>query len=146
MDQMDKLKELITSIVEANDMQVYDISWQTVGNMKSLQVAIMKADGTMDLDGCALISEQLSEMLDREDMIAHEYYLEVCSPGAERELRTLEEVKDAVGEYIYIKLKDVMAKGIYEIQGTLDAVNGETLSLTYMDKACLLYTSKKMQI
>lgn len=116
-------------------MLVYDISWQPMGNMKSLQVSIMKGDGTMDLDNCAMISEQLSAMLDEKDLIKHEYYLEVCSPGAERELRNFEEVKAAVGEYVYVKLKNVMAKGIYEVLGTLEKCEEGMLSMTYMDKA-----------
>lgn len=135
MDQISTLKQLIEPIVQKNDMLLYDVSWQNVGNMKSLQVAIMRKDGTMDLDGCAMISEQLSEMLDDKDLIKYEYYLEVCSPGAERELRSLEEVKEVIGEYVYVKLKDVMAKGIFEVQGTLNACDGEILSLTYMDKS-----------
>ena len=95
----------------------------------------MKGDGTMDLDSCAMISEQLSAMLDEKDLIKHEYYLEVCSPGAERELRNFEEVKAAVGEYVYVKLKNVMAKGIYEVLGTLEKCEEGMLSMTYMDKA-----------
>lgn len=135
MDQISALREWITAIVEQNGMLVYDIFWQPMGNMKSLQVSIMKGDGTMDLDSCAMISEQLSAMLDEKDLIKHEYYLEVCSPGAERELRNFEEVKAAVGEYVYVKLKNVMAKGIYEVLGTLEKCEEGMLSMTYMDKA-----------
>ena len=135
MDQISALREWITAIVEQNGMLVYDISWQPMGNMKSLQVSIMKGDGTMDLDSCAMISEQLSAMLDEKDLIKHEYYLEVCSPGAERELRNFEEVKAAVGENVYVKLKNVMAKGIYEVLGTLEKCEEGMLSMTYMDKA-----------
>ena len=135
MDQISALREWITAIVEQNGMLVYDISWQPMGNMKSLQVSIMKGDGTMDLDSCAMISEQLSAMLDEKDLIKHEYYLEVCSPGAERELRNFEKVKAAVGEYVYVKLKNVMAKGIYEVLGTLEKCEEGMLSMTYMDKA-----------
>ena len=135
MDQISALREWITAIVEQNGMLVYDISWQPMGNMKSLQVSIMKGDGTMDLDSCVMISEQLSAMLDEKDLIKHEYYLEVCSPGAERELRNFEEVKAAVGEYVYVKLKNVMAKGIYEVLGTLEKCEEGMLSMTYMDKA-----------
>ena len=135
MDQISALREWITAIVEQNGMLVYDISWQPMGNMKSLQVSIRKGDGTMDLDSCAMISEQLSAMLDEKDLIKHEYYLEVCSPGAERELRNFEEVKAAVGEYVYVKLKNVMAKGIYEVLGTLEKCEEGMLSMTYMDKA-----------
>ncbi|GAK01531.1 transcription termination protein NusA [Geomicrobium sp. JCM 19055] len=39
------------------------------------------------LDECSLVSERVSEALDREDPIEGFYYLEVSSPGAERPLK-----------------------------------------------------------
>jgi len=64
----------------------------------------MKPDGTMDLDTCADISEKLSEILDANDPISEEYTLEVCSPGAEREIKDLSEL--TAGQYIFVRLKE----------------------------------------
>ena len=102
--------------------------------MQILQVSIMRKDGMMDIDGCVEMSQRISELLDEKDVIASEYYLEVCSPGAERELRTLEEIKHSVGEYVYIKLKDVAAGGIFEVNGTLLEVKDDQIMVAYMDK------------
>ena len=102
--------------------------------MRILQVSIMIEDGTMDIDTCAEMSSLIGDLLDREDLISNEYYLEVCSPGAERELRNEEEVLKAVGEYIYIKFKNPK-EGMDEIKGYLKEVSDDGYLVEYMDKA-----------
>lgn len=134
MDQLTGIKTLITPVLEEMDIQLYDCTWRQEGNTKILQVAVMRADGTMDIDTCADVSEHISQVLDEKDLIAHEYFLEVCSPGAERELRSAEEIEKAIGEFVYIKFKNPKA-GMDEVKGTLVSVHEDYLHLTYMDKA-----------
>lgn len=141
MDQLAKIKTGILPILEANKIQLYDVQWTQEGRNKILQIAIMREDGTMDIDGCAEMAELISDKLDELDVIAHEYMLEVCSPGAERELRSLDEVKAAVGEFIYAKFIGEVNKKI-EVKGTLEAVEDDELLIHYMDKA----VKKKMQV
>ena len=87
MDQIQKIKELVAPILEKEEIQLYEVLWHNEGNMRILQIAIMRNDGSMDIDTCADMSEKISECLDEADLISAEYFLEVCSPGAERELR-----------------------------------------------------------
>lgn len=134
MDQMTSIKALLTPVLESMNLRLYDCTWRQEGNTRILQVAIMRPDGTMDIDTCADASEHISQILDEKDLIAHEYFLEVCSPGAERELRSEEEIEQAVGEFIYIKFKDPKA-GLDEVKGTLVSNHEDHVHLTYMDKA-----------
>lgn len=134
MSQISQLKEKIETIVVNDGLKLYDVAWIQDGKMRILRVSIMKSDGTMDIEACADASTKISEMLDTEDLISSEYYLEVCSPGAERELRNDEEVKAALNEFVYIKFinpKD----GMDEIKGYLKEVNEELYLIEYMDKA-----------
>lgn len=102
--------------------------------MRILQVSVMYPDGSMDIDTCAAVSEGISSLLDESDIISHEYFLEVCSPGAERELRSFEEIKEAIGEYVFVKLKDPKA-GMDSVKGTLLEANEESVTISYMAKA-----------
>ena len=88
----------------------------------------------MDIDTCAGISEGISSLLDESDIISHEYFLEVCSPGAERELRSEQEILDAVGEYVFVKLKDPKA-GMDSVKGTLLSADARSVEIEYMAKA-----------
>ena len=101
---MDKLIGLIEPILLQNDVILYELKWRQENKNKILSLAIMHQDGSMDIDTCVFISEKVSELLDETDPISHEYYLEVCSPGAERILRDLSETKAAVGNYVKVKL------------------------------------------
>lgn len=141
MSQMDRISEIVKPIVESKDLLTYNIEWINENGMRILQISIMRKDGTMDIDTCALVSEEVSAKFDEDDFISGEYYLEVCSPGAERELRDLDEVKAAVGDYIYAKLKNP-SKGIDDITGTLKSFEDNTLLVEYMEKAA----KRKMEI
>lgn len=134
MEQLTRLKELFEPVLSANDVVLYDLLFRYEKNMKILQVSIMKNDGSMDLDTCALISEKLSEVLDEHDIIDSEYYLEVCSPGAEREIKDLNELPNIVGKHIFVRLRHSI-KSKVEFQGDLLSVNGELVEMNYRDKA-----------
>lgn len=134
MDQIASIKALLIPVLKDMDIQLYDCTWRQEGNTRILQIAVMRSDGTMDIDTCADASEHISQVLDQLDLITHEYFLEVCSPGAERELRSEEEIRNAINEFVYIKFKNPKA-GMDEVKGTLVDVHEDTLHLTYMDKA-----------
>ncbi len=135
MDQINHLKEKISKCLTVeSEVRLYDVKWVQDGPMKVLQVSVMKEDGTIDIDVCASVSASISEMLDVEDCISFEYYLEVCSPGAERELRNEEEIVGAIGEYVYIKFVNPK-DGMDEIKGYLKEVNNDSVLMEYMDKA-----------
>lgn len=140
MDQISKIKELARHVLD-EDIQLYDVSWQSEGKNRILQISIMRQDGSMDIDTCASMSEKISAKLDEEDFITSEYFLEVCSPGAERELRDEHQIKEAVGKFIYVKLKDPKA-GLSEVKGTLTAFEEDKVFIQYMDKA----VRKKVEI
>ena len=134
MDQLTKIKELVTPILQEEDILLYDVKWHTEGKNRILQISIMRKDGSMDIDTCAEMSEKISVKLDEEDLIASEYFLEVCSPGAERELRSDEEIQHAVGEYVYVKLKNPK-NGLDEVKWDLTAYENGIVYINYMAKA-----------
>ena len=80
------------------------------------------------------MSEKLGVVLDKYDPIKEEYSLEVCSPGAEREIKDYAEFEQLVDEYIYIELKEPI-KNMVELYGYVRAVSADTISLEYRDKA-----------
>ena len=133
MEKTEKLKELFQPVFDANGVVLYELKWINSGE-RTLQVAIMKEDGTMDLDTCADVSEQLSELLDREDPIPEEYTLEVCSPGAEREIKDLDKLDRMVGAYVFVRLSKPVRK-MTEFTGEIKEVEDSLIRLEYRDKA-----------
>lgn len=144
MDQLSRIQELITPVLQNENITLYDVSWQQEGKIRILQIAIMHKDGSMDIDTCAKMSEQISEVLDEQDFIANEYFLEVCSPGAERELKNEQQIKDAVGEYVYVKLKNPTA-GMDDVKGVMTAFENGVVSIDYMAKAVKKKTAIELE-
>ena len=133
MDRIEQLTAMFQPVLDACDVVLYELKWLG-GKEATLQVSIMKPDGTMDLDTCASVSEKLSDLLDAEDPIDEEYDLEVCSPGAEREIRDRSELDRMTGAYVYMKLSEPVKK-MSEITGEITAVTDSTITVEYKDKA-----------
>lgn len=134
MDRTERLREMFLPVLEECNVRLYDLAFRTNGKEHTLEVSIMKSDGSMDLDTCAAVSEKLSEVLDREDPIAEEYTLEVCSLGAEREIRDLDELDHMQGEYVYVRLCHPFKK-MLEFTGEILEVKDGNVILEYRDKA-----------
>lgn len=130
---LDILKEWIEPVLNEKDCVLYDIEWLTNQNPPILQISVEKKDGTMDLDTCAMCSDVIGTLLDNKDWYAKEYMLEVCSPGAERELRTDQQLRDAIGKYVYVKLVDPK-QGLDQVLGDLKEVNDDSIVVAYKEK------------
>src|SRR3984885_2509463 len=59
------------------------------GASRILQVMAERPDGSMDVQGCAILSHALLDFIEAEDPIEGEYEIEVSSPGIDRPLTRL---------------------------------------------------------
>ena len=92
------------------------------------------SDEGVSVDDCALVSHQVSGVLDVEDPIPGEYNLEVSSPGMERPLFTIEQWGRYIGEDIQIRLLAPVA-GKRRLTATLTAVEGDDVLLDVKGEA-----------
>jgi ribosome maturation factor RimP len=68
-----------------------------------LRLYIDKPGGSVGLDDCTQVSRAVDTVLDVEDLIPHEYHLEVSSPGLNRPLRKPEHFSRATGQRVKVK-------------------------------------------
>ncbi len=130
---MEKLKTWIEPLLASKGCSLYALEWDTSMKPPVLRIMIDREDGEVDLDLCAACSELISEKLDEMDAIAQEYMLEVCSPGAERELRTEKQIQNQRGKYVYIQFKTPMDK-LSSVTAKLDEITPETLEVSFFIK------------
>ena len=133
MEQIERLKEIIVPVLSSCNVKLYELKWTGTGKNRTLEVAITKEDGTMDLDTCALASEKISEVLDQDNSLSEAYTLEVCSPGAEREIHDLHELETMTEPYVFIKFKNPINK-LNEVTGTIVSYSDEGMKLSYRAK------------
>ena len=96
-------RALLEPIVEAQQMELYDIELLTEYGRTVLRLYIEK-EGGVTLDDCEQVNYAVEPALDADDPIPGAYVLEVSSPGIERKL-----VKDAhyhnnIGKLVEVKL------------------------------------------
>ncbi len=130
---MDNLKNWISEVLEQNDCRLYELEWLTNQKPPILRVSIEKVNGTVDLDACAACSDAIGTLLDEKNWYDSEYNLEVCSPGAERELKTDEQIQNAIDQYVFVKLKDPK-QGLSQVFGDLKEVDSSSVTIAYKDK------------
>lgn len=128
---LEGLDEALQPVLQAHSIARHRISLS--GQPPVLQVMIMNADGSMDMDTCAAVSRDLSDKLDELNWGDGPYTLDVCSFGAERPLKTEQEMQEAVGRYVHIDLKDPK-QGMDSVEGTLQAVGGGSVTVEYLVK------------
>ncbi|MGL4624433.1 MAG: ribosome maturation factor RimP [Culicoidibacterales bacterium] len=129
---IEKTRELVEPILASKALTLYDIEYVKEGHDYFLRIYIDSPNG-IDLDTCVDVSEAVSLELDEKDFIEDVYFLEVSSPGAERPLRSLEDMEAAIGEHIYVKVREKV-NGIEAFQGDLTEVTDGVLTIHYLDK------------
>lgn len=96
------LTALVKPAVEAAGMQLWGLEYQVLNRRALLRIYIDHANG-VTVDDCALVSHQVSGVLDVADPINSDYRLEVSSPGWDRPLFTAEHFIQYVGQNIKVK-------------------------------------------
>ncbi len=115
---IETIEKLVQPIVDDLALELVDTEFVKEGNDWFLRVYVDTPEGDIDIDQCALVSERLSEELDRVDPIKQNYFLEVSSPGAERPLKKEQDFKNALGQYVFIKTYAPI-DGMKEFEGYL---------------------------
>ena len=126
--------EMMADFLAKEGYELYNIEFVKEGKDWFLRVYVDMAsgEGYIGTEDCEKVSRFLSEKLDEEDPIEQNYYLEVSSPGMDRPLLTKAHYERYVGSEVEIRLykgKD----GTKNIQGVLDSIEGETVTITDHD-------------
>lgn len=85
----------------------------------TLQIMAERPDGTMSVDDCAIISRNLSPVLDANDPMQGSYRLEISSPGIDRPLVRPKDFEDWAGFEARIELRELI-EGRKRFRGRLD--------------------------
>ena len=121
--------EMVDPIVEKYDFELVDVEYVKEGKNWFLRIFVDKVGG-IDINECAIVSEELGEKLDTidPDPIPHAYFLEVSSPGAERPLKKEEDYEKAINQYINVSFYQAV-EGEKQFQGFLKAYDKDTVTL-----------------
>lgn len=95
--------EAIEACVGQLGFSIWDVEYKKIGADYHLIVTIDREEG-VDIDDCETVHRAIDPLLDAADPIEDPYYLDVSSPGLERDIRTKEHFLAMAGETVTVKL------------------------------------------
>lgn len=97
------VSELVSPVADEMGIIIWDVEFVKEGSKKILRITIDSEEG-IDINTCETFHRTIDPMLDEADPIDESYYLEVTSPGIEREIKTDEHIEMCLGEKVELKL------------------------------------------
>ena len=133
------VEELISPVVvDEMGYDIWDVEYVKEGASWYLRITIDSENG-IDIDDCEKVHRAVDPIIEEADPIEGFYYLEVSSPGIERNIRVPEHYEACIGWEVQLKLfSDVNGKKefIGELTGISEdhedvtlLVNGESITI-----------------
>jgi len=123
--ELEKIREAAERVARSLGLEIFDVEWK-IGKQRLLRVYIDRLPGPQNPEGlgvthkdCERVSEQLSVILDVEDLVpGPSYVLEISSPGLDRKLIKPADYERFVGRLAKIWLNEPIEKQAY-LEGRL---------------------------
>ena len=123
----EKIESLTSQTINDLGYDLYDVEYVKEGKDYFLRIYIDSEKG-IDLNDCEKVSNAITELLDEEDYIKEQYFLEVSSPGVERVLRKEKHLKDNLENEVQIKLFKPL-DGQKQYKGILKDFNNDYITI-----------------
>ncbi len=126
----DKARAVAEPLLAAEGLELLDVEFVREQAGWILRLYIDKPGAKVGIDECTLASRVVDPALDVEDLVPHEYSLEVSSPGLNRPLRKAEHFQKAVGQLVRVKTFGPLGEPPRKnFLGALKAVSGEAVTV-----------------
>ncbi len=134
------VREAIEPTVTELGYSIWDISYSKIGADYHLEITIDNEEG-INIDDCERVHRAIDPILDECDPIEGFYYLEVSSPGVERELRTDAHIASSFGKKVEAKLF-APENGVKSAVGVLVSYDNGMLKIETAEGVCELEKNK----
>ncbi len=116
-------KQTLENLLAECGVRLYDTETVTENDHKIYRIYII-GDEPITLDKCTEVTRILSPIMDLEPPVEGEYFLEVSSPGIDRQLKTIDHFRHSIGDLVKLKLTDGTKR-----KGKILNVEGDTIKL-----------------
>lgn len=122
-----RVQDLVENTITELGYELYDVQYVKEGKDYYLRIYIDSKKG-IDLEDCEKVSNEVSTILDKNDFIKEQYFLEISSPGIERILRKDKHLKDNIDEEVEVSLFKPIDKQ-KSIVGVLKDFDADTIEI-----------------
>lgn len=120
------LQEKIEETVQKNGCLLVDVIFRGSPNIPVIEIYIDNEKG-VDIELCSVISRELSEIIDSEELLPANYRLDISSPGVEKSLKFLLQYKKHINRNLEIEYLEGEEKK--KFNGKLKIINDDKLIL-----------------
>ena len=134
MSALEEVRDLAEAVARRRSLRLWDVE---MGGQpgRSIVRVFVDAEGGIDLDTVAEVSEEISRGLDLKDPIAGRYTLEVSSPGLERTLEVREHFGLSVGKKVTVKTREPVVGNSHRIDGVIESADDQVVHVDTGDAA-----------
>lgn len=132
--------KIIKPYADELSLEIWDVRFVKEGADWYLRIFIDK-NGGVSVDDCVNLTHAVSKPLDEADPIKQSYYLEVSSPGVERELSRDEHFEKFVGADIMVRLIRPV-DGIRDFNGVLKSFENGKITVGLQDSTEISFDKK----
>ncbi len=133
--------EIAEPLAKELGLSIWDVRFLKEGADWYLRIFIDK-EGGVSIDDCVDMTHAINKPLDESDPIEQAYFLEVSSPGVERDLVRDEHFSAYVGEKIKVKMIRPV-EGKREFSGILEDYNDGNITIRMSDESGFTFTKKE---
>ena len=141
---VDIVSEIATPFCESNGIELLEVEFVKEGPHRYLRLLIDKEEG-VSLDDCQLVSKHLNSKLDEIDPIEENYFLEISSPGVERELKREKDFDKYKGENVKAHLFHPL-NGEKVIEGILEGLKDKNVVIKRSEKEIVEIPKDKISV
>ncbi len=129
----ERIEQIAKKVCTQQNVALYSVETKRAAKGLIIVIYITKISG-VTIDECKIVSYNISSILEEEDFISERYFLEVSSPGLERDLKLKKHYVSAIGEKVKITFS-YNAKSKTEI-GTLKEVLPDSIKMEFDGQIC----------
>ena len=133
--------DIVEPFAEELGLKIWDVRFLKEGSSWFLRIFIDK-DGGVSIDDCVDLTHAINKPLDEADPIEQAYFLEVSSPGVERDLVRDEHFEAYIGEKIKVKMIRPV-EGKREFNGILADYSDGNITISLEDESGFTFTKKE---
>jgi ribosome maturation factor RimP len=137
VSRLDEIRAIAGRVALSRGLEIVDVQFRRESIGWVLRIVIERTpvagspegvatDAGISVTDCQHVSEEVSAILDVEDVVDHAYTLEVTSPGLDRPLRHLDDFRRFTGSLAKVVASEPV-EGQSHFEGRIEGVDGDVV-------------------
>ncbi len=133
----DRIREFLGPILEEQGADLVDLEVKRVQRKILVRILIDLPQGGITIGQCTKVNKALSRILDEQNVIGSDFFLEVCSPGIDWPLKSAKDFLRVVGRPVRMTLSEPLNQK-REYSGKVETVKEDQVIIESAGASCAI--------